>query len=137
MPARVGACGRSRGSSGSEVFRWRSVWRTRDEISACESPARFGRLAFDGDRVIDFSEKPESGEGWINGGFFVLSPDVLDFIESDDTSFELRPIERLSREGQLLGFRHHGYWSCMDTLKEKRTLEDIWASGDAPWKIWP
>lgn len=105
-------------------------------VTTVRSPARFGRIAFEGDKVTDFYEKPESGEGWINGGYFVLSPKVIDYIENDDTVWERSPIERLARDGQLIGYRHSGFWSCMDTLREKNSLEEIWNSGKAPWKIW-
>jgi glucose-1-phosphate cytidylyltransferase len=100
------------------------------------SPARFGRIAFQGDQVTDFHEKSEANEGWINGGFFVLHPRAIDYIDSDETIWERDPVERLARDGQLMGFRHTGFWSCMDTLKEKNFLEDLWNSGKAPWKIW-
>ncbi len=105
-------------------------------VTTVRSPARFGRIAFQGDRVTDFYEKPESAEGWINGGYFILSPRVIDYIDNDETIWERDPIERLARDGQLMGYRHFGFWSCMDTLREKNTLEDIWNSGKAPWKTW-
>ena len=85
---------------------------------------------------MDFFEKPDSGEGWINGGFFVLDRKALDYIDGDETPWEREPIVRLTRDRQLAGFRHAGFWSCMDTLKEKNYLEDLWSSGQAPWKIW-
>jgi glucose-1-phosphate cytidylyltransferase len=106
-------------------------------VTTVHSPARFGRIAFRGDQIAEFYEKPESSEGWINGGYFVLNRRVLDYIAGDDTAWEREPVEQLTREGQLMGFRHSGFWSCMDTLKEKNTLEDLWATGKAPWKIWP
>ena len=106
-------------------------------VTSVRSPARFGRLVFEGDRVVEFFEKPESGEGWINGGFFVLGPGVFDYIDSDESIFERECVERLAREGQLAGYRHYGFFSCMDTIKEKQMLEEIWATGKAPWKIWP
>ncbi len=105
-------------------------------VSTVRSPARFGRIAFDGNRVTDFYEKPEAAEGWINGGYFVLSPRVIDYIEDDATIWEREPIEGLARDGQLMGYRHYGFWSCMDTLKEKNFLEELWNSGKAPWKVW-
>jgi len=105
-------------------------------VTTVRSPARFGRIAFDGDLITDFHEKPQSGEGWINGGFFVLNRKAIDYIESDDTVWERAPIERLARDGQLVGYRHSGFWSCMDTLKEKNYLEELWDAGEAPWKIW-
>jgi glucose-1-phosphate cytidylyltransferase len=105
-------------------------------VTTVRSPERFGRIAFRGDAVTDFYEKPERGSGWINGGFFVLHPKVIDYIDGDETAWERDPVERLARAGQLMGYRHHGFWSCMDTLKEKNLLEDLWNSGRAPWKVW-
>jgi len=105
-------------------------------MTAVRTPERFGRLSLDSDRVGKFMEKPQSGEGWISGGFFVLNYTVIDYIEKDETIWEREPLERLSQEGELMGFRHPNFWSCMDTLKEKNSLEELWASGKAPWKIW-
>jgi len=104
-------------------------------VTTVRSPARFGRIGFSGDQVIDFYEKPENSEGWINGGYFVLNAKALDYIDGDDTIWEHGPVQRLSQDGQLMGYRHNGFWSCMDTLKEKNILEQMWASGNAPWKI--
>jgi glucose-1-phosphate cytidylyltransferase len=105
-------------------------------VTTVRSPARFGRIGFEGDRVVQFYEKPETGEGWINGGYFVLNRKALDYIEGDETVWEHGPVERLARDGQLMGYRHHGFWSCMDTLKEKNILEALWDSGNAPWAVW-
>ena len=105
-------------------------------VTTVHTPARFGRIAYNGDLVTDFHEKPHAGEGWINGGFFVLSPKVIDYIKGDGCIWEREPAQRLAQDGQLVGFRHRGFWSCMDTLKEKNTLEEFWASGKAPWKTW-
>ncbi len=105
-------------------------------VTTVRSPARFGRIGFDGDRIHDFYEKPQEAEGWINGGYFVLSPEVFDYIDGDETAWEREPVERLARKGQLMGYRHYGFWSCMDTLKEKNILEDLWSRGEAPWKVW-
>ena len=99
-------------------------------------PARFGGIEVNGDLVVQFEEKPQIGEGWINGGFFVLEPDVADYIEGDETIFERGPLERLAAEGQLAAYRHDGFWQCMDTLRDKVRLEELWESGTAPWKIW-
>ena len=106
-------------------------------VTTVRSPERFGRIATEGDRVTAFYEKPESSEGWINGGYFVLDRKVIDYIEGDETIWERGPVERLARDGQLSAFRHYGFWSCMDTLKEKNMLEELWATGHAPWKIQP
>lgn len=105
-------------------------------MSTVRVPERFGRIGFDGNSVSEFYEKPQESEGWINGGFFVLSPKVLDLIEGDTTIWERGPVERLAHMGELMGYQHSGFWSCMDTLKEKQYLESLWDSGQAPWKIW-
>ncbi len=105
-------------------------------VTAVRPPARFGGLTFDGDRVVRFVEKPSLGEGWINGGFFVLEPGVLDYIAGDATPFEGEPLERLAADGQLVAYRHPGFWQCMDTLRDVRLLESLWQSGEAPWKVW-
>jgi glucose-1-phosphate cytidylyltransferase len=86
--------------------------------------------------VRDFIEKPQTTEGWINGGFFVFEPSVLDYLEDDATVLERAPLERLARDGQLMAWRHDGFWQPMDTLREKQLLENLWASGEAPWKVW-
>jgi glucose-1-phosphate cytidylyltransferase len=104
-------------------------------ITAVRPPARFGGLQFDGDRIVAFSEKPQIGEGWINGGFFVLEPAALDYLVGD-TPFEREPLERLARGGQLMAYRHESFWQCMDTLRDKRLLEGLWAAGNPPWKAW-
>jgi glucose-1-phosphate cytidylyltransferase len=105
-------------------------------VTTVRTPARFGRAAFEGDRICDFNEKPQSGEGWINGGFFVLNSKAIDYIEGDDTPWEKKPLEGLAKDGQMMGYRHYGFWSCMDTLWEKNNLEELWSSKKAPWKIW-
>lgn len=106
-------------------------------ITAVRPPSRFGGMRFDGDSVTQFLEKPQTGEGWINGGFFVLEPGVLDYIDDDSDLFERTPLERLASAGQLMVNRHEGFWQPMDTLREKNLLEALWESGEAPWKIWP
>lgn len=105
-------------------------------VTAVRPPARFGGLTFEVDRVARFTEKPQIGEGWINGGFFVLEPGVLEYIEGDDTHWEREPLERLALEGQLFAFRHSGFWQSMDTLRDVRLLNSLWNSGAAPWKRW-
>jgi glucose-1-phosphate cytidylyltransferase len=105
-------------------------------VTAVRPPARFGGLVLEGERVREFSEKPQIGEGWINGGFFVFEPSVLDYIGRDDTVLEREPLERLADDGQLMAFRHDGFWQPMDTLRERQLLESMWASGRAPWKVW-
>lgn len=110
-------------------------------VSAVRPPARFGGLTFDeggegGVRVTGFAEKPQVGEGWINGGFMVCEPEVLDYIEDDDSIFELCVLERLAAERRLAAYRHEGFWQCMDTLRDVRLLQSLWESGGAPWKTW-
>lgn len=105
-------------------------------ITAVRPPARFGGLSFDGDLVVGFTEKPQIGEGWINGGFFVLEAAVFDYIEGDDTIFEREPLEHLAEDGQLMAYRHDDFWQCMDTLRDVRLLERLWQSGKVPWKVW-
>jgi glucose-1-phosphate cytidylyltransferase len=105
-------------------------------ITAVRPPARWGTLEFDGNRVARFLEKPQTGTGWINGGFMVLEPGVIDYIASDSTSFETEVLERLAADGQLQAYKHEGFWQPMDTLREKRLLESLWESGKAPWKVW-
>jgi glucose-1-phosphate cytidylyltransferase len=105
-------------------------------MTAVRPPARFGHLVFDGDKVAQFSEKPQTMEGWINGAFFVLEPRVFEYIDGDMTQWEKEPMERLAADGQLMAYRHTSFWQCMDTLRDKKLLEDLWQSGGAPWRIW-
>lgn len=105
-------------------------------VTAVRPPARFGGLTFNDNLVDRFTEKPQIGEGWINGGFFVFEPGVLDYIRGDDTLLEREPLERLAEDGQLAAYRHHGFWQCMDTMRDVRLLESLWQEGKAPWKVW-
>jgi len=105
-------------------------------VTAVRPPARFGGLLFDGDLVSSFTEKPQIGEGWINGGFFVLEPGVLEYIAGDPTSFEADTLERLADEGELVAYTHEDFWQCMDTLRDVRLLEGLWQRREAPWKVW-
>jgi glucose-1-phosphate cytidylyltransferase len=105
-------------------------------ITAVQPSARFGGLRVDGTSVTAFQEKPEGEGGWINGGFFVLSPAVIEEVEEDSTIFEHGPMQRLTAKGQVEAFLHRGFWQPMDTLREKRRLEELWSTGQAPWKIW-
>jgi len=105
-------------------------------LTTVRPPARFGHLDFDGDRVVKFDEKPQASEGWINGAFFVLEPQVFDYIEGDDTQFEHEPLQNLAVDGELMAYRHDGFWQCMDTIRDKRLLERLWESEAAPWKTW-
>ena len=99
-------------------------------------PARFGHVEIQGDAVVEFSEKPQTGEGWINGGYMVLEPQVLDYITDDDVYFQTEPMERLAADGQLMAYRHDSFWQCMDTMRDRNMLESLWQSGHAPWKVW-
>jgi glucose-1-phosphate cytidylyltransferase len=105
-------------------------------VTAVRPPARFGAMELDGHRVTEFTEKPQLGEGWINGAFFVLEPAVFDYIAGDEVQFERQPMERLAREGQLMAYKHTGFWQCMDTLRDKVFLEKLWEENRAPWKTW-
>ncbi|MEX0644268.1 MAG: glucose-1-phosphate cytidylyltransferase [Parvularculaceae bacterium] len=105
-------------------------------MTAVRPPARYGHIEFDGDSVQEFSEKPQTGEGWINGAFFVLERKVFDYIDTDEMMFEHEPMRRLAADGELMAYRHDGFWQCMDTLREKYLLNKLWSSGEAPWKTW-
>jgi len=105
-------------------------------LTAVRPAARFGHLELDGDRVKEFSEKLQTSEGWINGAFFVLEPGIFDYIDGDQTWWEKTPMERLAKDKQLMAYKHTGFWQCMDTLRDKRLLNNLWESGEAPWKIW-
>lgn len=105
-------------------------------LTATQPPGRFGAVSMDNENVLSFQEKPHGDGSWINGGFFVLSPQVVDYIDDDTTIWEREPMERLAQEGQFAAFRHDGFWQPMDTLRDKTYLEKLWASGNAPWKIW-
>lgn len=105
-------------------------------VTATQPPGRFGALRYEGNRVTGFQEKPQGDGGWINGGFFVLSPKVGNYIEGDATVWEKEPMEALASEGQLSVHFHHGFWQPMDTLRDKKHLEELWAAGKAPWKTW-
>lgn len=109
-------------------------------VTAVHPPARFGELLLPDDpadpRVLAFAEKPQVREGWINGGFFVLEPEVLDYIDGDETSWQIEPMERLADRQQLVAYRHDGFWQCMDTLRDVHLLQAMWKQGQAPWKTW-
>ena len=105
-------------------------------VTAVRPPARFGGLIFNGDLVAKFTEKPQIGEGWINGGYLVFEPEIFRYLSNDDCSLEADVLEKMARDKQLAAYRHEGFWQCMDTLRDKRLLESMWRSGKAPWKIW-
>jgi len=105
-------------------------------VTAVRPPARFGGIAFNGSLVAEFVEKPQIGEGWINGGFFVLEPGIVNYIADEHTLWEKDPMERLAADGQLVAYRHSLFWQCMDTLRDVQLLNNLWAQNEAPWKIW-
>lgn len=104
-------------------------------VTAVRPPARYGHMTFDGERVVAFEEKSQAQEGWINGAFFVLQPEIFDYIDGD-VMWEHDPMRRLAADGQLMAYKHDSFWQCMDTLREKHVLENLWQSGNCPWKIW-
>jgi glucose-1-phosphate cytidylyltransferase len=105
-------------------------------VTAVRPPARFGQMVLDGDRVSQFREKPQIGEGWINGGFFVLEPGIVDYIDNDQSAWEFDSLERIAAAGELAAYRHEEFWQCMDTLRDVHLLERLWAEQKAPWKLW-
>jgi glucose-1-phosphate cytidylyltransferase len=105
-------------------------------VTAVLPVARFGQMVVSGANVTEFSEKPQTTTDWINGAFFVLEPAIFDYIEGDDTAWDYGPMVRLAKEGQLMAFKHESFWQCMDTLREKKLLEELWATGKAPWCVW-
>ncbi|MCU0590048.1 MAG: glucose-1-phosphate cytidylyltransferase [Desulfobacterales bacterium] len=122
----------------SELVQFHKVQKRLATLTAVQPPGRFGAFTLDREEshIKSFKEKPKGDGAWINGGFFVLEPDVFDFIQNDSTVWEQSPMEKLAQEGQLSAFRHQGFWQPMDTLRDKNLLEKLWQSGTAPWKIW-
>jgi glucose-1-phosphate cytidylyltransferase len=105
-------------------------------VTAVPAPARFGGIAFDGDKITGFAEKHAGGDGWINGGFMVMEPKVLHYLRGDEDSLEISLLERLGRDNQLAAYKHPGFWQCMDTMRDKQALEQLWGSEAPPWKRW-
>ena len=120
----------------SELIAFHKASKVKATLTATMPLGRFGALELDGDKVSRFCEKPKGDGAMINGGFFVLSPEVIDYIDGDNTLWEREPLERLAKEGELAAYRHQGFWQPMDTLRDKMHLEELWQSGNAPWKIW-
>jgi glucose-1-phosphate cytidylyltransferase len=120
---------------GSEIYFHRSHGKFAT-VAAVQPPGRYGALQIDGSEVKGFMEKPRGDGGRINGGFFILSPEVLPYIRDDQTSWESEPLQRLAEEGQLVAYEHNGFWQPMDTLRDKNQLEGLWQSASAPWKVW-
>ena len=133
---RIANCSRVADIDIDSLLKYHSAHRKKATVTAVHPVGRFGVLDIKGDYVTSFGEKVESKTDWINGGFMVINPSVLDYIEGDATTFEMEPLDRLSKEGQLMAYRHDGFWQCMDTVRDKQILEGLWASGKAPWKIW-
>lgn len=119
-----------------ELIRFHRAHKKYATVTAVHPPARFGEILVGEDSVAGFREKSQTGEGWINGGFMVLEPDIFKYLEGDNSILEIDLLERLAAEKQLVAFRHDGFWQCMDTLRDKRQLEAFWDSGDPPWKVW-
>ncbi len=119
-----------------ELFDFHASHKKLASVTAVRPPSRFGALKLEKNIVVEFSEKPQTGEGWINGGFFVFEPEVLDYFDGDDTILERTPLEQLAKDGQLMAFRHNGFWQPMDTMRDKELLESLWATGKAPWRMW-
>lgn len=105
-------------------------------LTAVRPPARFGGLVMEGSSVVQFTEKPVSGEGWINGGFLVFEPEIFDYLKSDSCSLEANALERVAADGQLAAYRHSGFWQCMDTMRDKEYLQRLWDRNEAPWRVW-
>lgn len=120
----------------TELIAFHKTQNVKATLTAALPPGRFGALQFNGHKVSRFMEKPQGDGAMINGGFFVMSPDVLNYVDGDETMWERAPLERLAREGQLAAYQHTGFWQPMDTLRDKTHLEELWASGKAPWKVW-
>jgi glucose-1-phosphate cytidylyltransferase len=120
----------------TELIAFHQSQNVKATLTAINPPGRFGALDLNGSTVKSFMEKPKGDRAMINGGFFVLSPEVIDYIDDDQTVWEREPLERLAKEGNLAAFHHDGFWQPMDTLRDKTQLEDLWSSGQAPWKVW-
>ena len=119
-----------------ELLKFHKSQKKMVTITAVRPPARFGGLEFDGDLVMKFTEKPQTGEGWINGGFMVCEPEIMDIIKEDGSSLEADTLDYLASTNQIAAYRHYGFWQCMDTLRDKRLLEQYWQDNNAPWKMW-
>ncbi len=120
----------------SKLINFHKTHKKLATVTTVQPPVRFGVMDIEGTVVRNIKEKPSGDGSWINGGFFVLSPQVIDYIENDSTSWERDPLERLSKEGQLQAFHHNGFWQPMDTLRDNQYLNELWQSGKAPWKVW-
>lgn len=119
-----------------ELVRFHRAHGRLATVTAIQPPGRYGALDMDGDAVASFKEKPAGDGAWINGGYFVLDPAVIDYIDGDQSSWEGEPLMQLAREGHLMSYRHTGFWQAMDTLRDKNQLEELWLKGNPPWKVW-
>ena len=120
----------------SKLIEFHKLQGTLATLTAIQPPGRFGALDMDKNRITSFNEKPQGDGGWISGGFFVLSPKVIDYIDGDSTIWEQYPLNQLSSDGELMSYEHKGFWQPMDTLRDKHHLEELWSNNKAPWKVW-
>ncbi|MBX7145153.1 MAG: glucose-1-phosphate cytidylyltransferase [Oligoflexia bacterium] len=120
----------------SKLIEYHRLHGRKATLTAIQPPGRFGALELHGDSVSTFLEKPAGDGGWVNGGFFVLEPSVLDYIEDDQTHWERSPLEKLAEEKQLVAYKHSGFWQSLDTMRDRMRLEELWNKGNAPWKTW-
>lgn len=120
----------------AEVIKFHKSQSTLATLTAVQPPGRFGSICLDNKKIRTFKEKPQGDGSWINGGYFVLSPKVINYIENSETTWEKEPLEKLAREGELSSYQHDGFWQPMDTLRDKLLLENMWESGNPPWKVW-
>lgn len=119
-----------------DLVEFHAAQKTLATVTAVQMPSRFGVLEVSANRVTSFQEKPQNDNSWINGGFFVLEPKIFDYIEDDATVWEEEPLKKLTHEGELSAYQHSGFWQMMDTLRDKNKLEELWESGQAPWRVW-
>jgi glucose-1-phosphate cytidylyltransferase len=120
----------------TELVRFHTEHRHKATLTAIQPAARFGALEFNGDQISDFVEKPKGDRRWISGGFFVLEQGIFDYLSGDEDVWEQEPLQRLSNDGELIAYRHTGFWAAMDTLRDRTYLEELWVTRRAPWKVW-
>ena len=120
----------------SQIIATHKKNNTLATLTAVQPPGKFGAITIENEKVTTFEEKPKGDAGWVNGGFFVLEPSVVDYIQGDTTMFEREPLQQLTKENQLSAYYHRGFWHPMDTLRDKNKLEELWSNGNAPWKVW-
>lgn len=120
----------------NELIKYHKEQKTIVTLTAVKPEGRFGVLDIEGNKVRSFREKNQNDMGWINAGFMVIKPEIFDYIDGDDVIFERQPLETVANEGQLAVYKHHGFWQCMDTMKDKMKLEELWTNDKAPWKVW-